>query len=184
MLAVERYSRVMGGDDAIYFYTERACVGALAAAAWRSGSVALEEFQLEKSTKKKAEWLGRADLYISSENHDDFIEAKYEWASMKPRRNLTDIFESSLKAALKDAKATYNRDKESAYVGASFFPMYISESRESELEALIEQSIVAAKGSNAHAVAWCFPQSMKNFVSDNKNFNPGVIMVASNLRYT
>ena len=138
LLVVDRYSRVMGGEEAIYFYTERSCVGALAAAAWRSGSIALEEFQLEKSTKKKPEWLGRADLYISSETNDEYIEAKYKWVSMNPDRSLTEIFDLSLKEALDNAKSTRGSDKESTFLGVSFFPMYISESRSQELDSLIE----------------------------------------------
>ena len=140
--------------------------------------------QQEKSIKQKPEWLGRADLYISSETNDEYIEAKYKWVSMNPDRSLTEIFDLSLKEALDNAKSTRGSDKESTFLGVSFFPMYISESRSQELDSLIEESIEAAKNSSAHAVAWCFPQSMRPFVSANrKNYNPGVIMLASNLQY-
>ena len=76
ILLLKRYCRFMG-DDAPYFYSERANIGVLAAAAWRAGWVALEEFGIRKHTKQK----GRADLWFwpIDQDKEEYIEAKQKW---------------------------------------------------------------------------------------------------------
>lgn len=183
LLVIERYSRVTAGEDGIYLYTERACVGAMAAAAWRCGWIALEEFQLEKSSKERAEWLGRSDLYMATNNQDEFIEAKYQWISMTSRTPLSEILEATLARAVADARNAQRNDDESTFIGVSFTPVYAAESQYSGLENLIEKSVGSALKSKAHAVAWCFPKEMRSFVSASKNLNPGVIVAASNIDF-
>jgi hypothetical protein len=76
-------------DDAAYWYTERSNVGILAQAAWRSGRVALEEYQARKSRQHghaTKEWLGRCDLWISDEQGGELIEAKQEYLALRSRQ--------------------------------------------------------------------------------------------------
>ena len=90
-LAIERYCRITEGADNPYWYNERANIGILAGAAWRSGKIALEEFQMQKivftengtlEESPKKEKSGRCDLWISDGNKSEFIEAKFKWINM------------------------------------------------------------------------------------------------------
>lgn len=81
ILMIERYSNAHKGEDACYWYNERATLSVLAAAAWKTdGWVALEEFPTEKVCKKtKGAKNGRCDLYISSGSNSYACEAKQAW---------------------------------------------------------------------------------------------------------
>ena len=184
ILCVERYSRIMDGEDAIYLYTERTCVGSLAAAAWRGGWIALEEFQLEKAHTKRPKWLGRADLYIASDSREEFIEAKYEKVSMDARRDFSGICDENLRLALDDVKATgHAPEAGELYIGVSFLSVYRAESRaipDEDIDGLVE----CVKKSSAHAVAWCFPKGMREYQLSDNYRSPGVFLIAANAQYS
>ena len=189
LLAIERYNRVMGGEDSIYLYTERACVGALAGAAWRCGMVALEEFQFEKSSDKKDKYSGRADLYFASDRSEDFVEAKFGWVSLRPNRALEDLFSERLNAALIDTEASRKDDEESTFSGIAFCPVYVTKTAETAedqqiiIDQLIHSAISAAENCEAHVYGWCFPKETRGFLWGDNYVNPGVIFLASNLRH-
>ena len=197
LLAIDRYSRVMGGEDAIYMYTERTCVGLLAAAAWRCGWVALEEYQLEKHDANKSRRLGRADLYMASEYTEDSVEAKYKWLHLKNTAPSPAIFDPTLAWALGDAVESKNQDDDSTYSGVAFFPVWCrttvkteeqakqsKEHTEDTLEDLVNAYIHAATQSRAHVVAWSFPATARTMqIEGNDAYWPGVIMLASNLKF-
>lgn len=91
ILSIERFSRITDGDVP-YWYNERANIGVLAAAAWRCGRIALEEFQYEKidvssdeETDETAQnkWNGRCDLWISNDRTAEIVEAKFKWLNMR-----------------------------------------------------------------------------------------------------
>jgi hypothetical protein len=57
-------------------YGERTHVGMFAAAIWRSGGVALEEYVTEKLDQQSAVYAGRCDLYFYFEGKRFLVEAK------------------------------------------------------------------------------------------------------------
>ena len=59
----ERYRQVYI-DDCLYWYNERATVGSLAGAIWRTGGFAVEEYREPKKRKGK-HYMGRTDLWFS-----------------------------------------------------------------------------------------------------------------------
>jgi len=73
----ERYCRLVEGE-AIYWNIERANLAALAAAAWRAGWAALEEFTQDKM-KGRSKFSGRADLFLRSPDSQDYVESKVAW---------------------------------------------------------------------------------------------------------
>lgn len=184
LLVNERYCRMMSGDDAAFLYTERACVGTLAAAAWRCGRIALEEFQFEKSERKLPPWLGRADLYIASDNVDEYIEAKYKWLTPN-LRTVASSCSKVLENAVGNARSSRGKDQVSTYIGAAFIPMYIIPKYENNLNEIISSAVHHLRDSaDYHALAWCFPSEVRKF-NDNQygNFNPGVFLLAKNVKY-
>ena len=65
-------------EDVPYWYNERANVGFVAAAVWKLGGVAIEEYSIDKQSHKAK---GRADLrfYIPRFEMKYSVEAKVQW---------------------------------------------------------------------------------------------------------
>lgn len=88
--------------DYPYFYNERATLSSLAAAAWLSGGVALEECSAPKQGKS-----GRADLWLLLDDKAAFaIEAKQLWIGIGTRAHPStseETVKEALAAAKKDA---------------------------------------------------------------------------------
>jgi hypothetical protein len=70
------YERCVAGDF-VCDYHERAQIGFLAAAAWRSGGVALEEWRTEKTNPLNAARNGRGDLWVQMKGLCAHFEAKH-----------------------------------------------------------------------------------------------------------
>lgn len=72
-------------EDACYWYNERANVGVLASAAWRTtGWVALEEYQTVKRGRNEDSKNGRCDLFLhqTAEGISFALEAKQAWQNI------------------------------------------------------------------------------------------------------
>lgn len=188
ILSIERFSRITNGDVP-YWYNERANIGILAAAAWRCGRIALEEFQHEKidalsdgeseSASQKSR-NGRCDLWISGDNRsEEIVEAKFRWLNMSSDK-LPKIAETCLNAAVTDAAATQKaRNDEIKAIGVAFLPVYANADKVSDLEVDIAKTIKSASKLPADLVAWCFPKRLRERISEKNNHLPGVIMLAN-----
>ena len=183
MLLIERYTRIMSGTDAPYYYNERANVSVLAGAAWRAGWIALEEFQSKKGYRNRAKTNGRTDLYFANESTDELIEAKFQWICMGSD-NLERMVQNTMKLATCDAKRTRANHKDVKAIGVGFFPVYKKDLRIEDRDKLIEQTITEFGEQDYHAMAWCFPPEMRGHVSEmTGNLMPGVVMLAKNVDY-
>jgi hypothetical protein len=101
------------GEDCPYWFSERPQVGLLAAAVWRSGGTALEEYGAHKRRAKDVEITrGRCDLWIRTREAGFECEAKQLWLNMGNLRTKTPelvekVFEhkkDGLKSAISDVK--------------------------------------------------------------------------------
>lgn len=191
ILAIDRFSRLSDGD-APYWYNERANIGVLSAAAWRSGSVALEEFQHEKidvensengASESENKWSGRCDLWVSNGKKSERIEAKFRWLNMASER-MTEFADECLATALKDAEKSRSDDGQGA-IGVAFFPLFVKESKvtaDNSIEAHINKSISELCNIDADLVSWCFPIRLREHVSEKyRNQLPGIVMLAKSL---
>ncbi len=68
-------------DDCMWWYTERALVGTLAAASWMNGGQALEEYSTPKGRGAK-KYPGRCDLYLYTGSTKFVAEAKLHWCNV------------------------------------------------------------------------------------------------------
>lgn len=185
ILAHERFARINPGDAA-YWYTERANIGVLAGAAWRCGMVALEEYQAVKtkqSAKSRSDprtWMGRCDLWLAREKHQEIIEAKFKWLSLRSKKPV-EIVNQALTIAVRDAKSTQGKNPVRA-TGLVFLPIYSSVRLTKSPENLVSGiNSLVKKLSNCDAtlLAWCFPESTRGLVGAKEmNYIPGVFMVA------
>jgi hypothetical protein len=166
---IKRYCRYME-DDLPYCWSERSNIGVLAAAAWRAGWVALEEF----GNKRRAQRHGRSDLYIYPCDRDkgEFIEAKQAW-SINGARN-------ALGRSEEDAKCL-DQVKSNLYIGVAFVSPIIQEKYEQDIDNKIQQIITTALNINCDGVAWSFPVNARSlkFVEQGKPIiYPGVLLLA------
>lgn len=192
VLAVDRYCRITQ-DDTPYWYNERANVGILAGAAWRCGWIALEEFQSYKMDMSQSQsdeninsenpqrWLGRADLYLGSDNHHENIEAKFKWVCLTSDKKIQ-IIEDCLDRACKDA-LNAKGDGISDDVGMCFIPFYIKEAKADMIDEKIDKLIEELSGVKADAYAWNFPQTIRSLPHEvSKNIRPGIAVFAKKIR--
>ncbi len=183
LLCVERYCRVAAGEDAPFIYNERANIGLLAGAAWRSGRTALEEFQYRKGHKNRKKWNGRADLYISCDEREEIIEAKFGWLSLVNPDSASDRIEEVMRLAVKDALVTQGGAKDLTSLAVAFLPAWQKAGDPRQLEDHIAETLKQSKFANVHGIGWCFPKHYRSVVSEKGNLTPGIIMAVSNTAY-
>lgn len=190
-LVIDRYCRITK-DDTPYWYNERANIGILAGAAWRCGWIALEEFQSEKTdmippeeglSAEKVKWMGRADLYLASEYHHDYIEAKFKWVNLSSEKMILQISECLDKACV-DAKNSkgenYSND-----IGICFIPFYVKATKQEQMDELITSAISRFGEVDTDACAWIFPQTVRTLAHETTtNIRPGVALFARKIRST
>ena len=184
MLCIERYCRVAAWEDAPFVYNERANIGILAGAAWKSGRTALEEFQYRKGHVNKKKWNGRADLYLTCDEHEDMIEAKFGWLSLNSAESTSARIDELLSGAIADARKTQGPDKDLLCHGVAFMPVWQKNGQKDDVDERIQQVVTGLLNSSAHAVAWCFPREYRKVVNEKGNITPGVVMAVSNISYT
>lgn len=102
-------------DDLPHWHNERAQVGFLAAAAWRMGGVALEEYRTDRADNKTTDVAkktpGRCDLYISVENLHCVIESKIEWLTTYSPENAGQV-EKKIRTAREQLSSLHKEDRE------------------------------------------------------------------------
>jgi hypothetical protein len=180
---IERYMKFTGGDVP-YWYKERANVSILAGAAWRSGFIALQEFEAEKqtpegkSTDQTADtWKGRCDLYIgSATNQHDLVEAKYKWLSLNSN-SFVERANKLVDKALADAQDS-KCGSDISSVGVAFIPVYAHSKHTETIDALIQKNLEQVATIDLDAYAWCFPPSMRQHILDDDYINPGILLLA------
>lgn len=185
---IERYCRDIkdkDGSDAPYYYNERANLSLLAAAAWQSGVIALEEYPAVKISKRAKSQRCRTDLFFALGGEDGLqVEAKLRWmrASMGDATAARRI-RKGIDAALRAAERNTESD---ARIACTFFvPLFPKtdfpdfESRATgyireELDRFVEKN-----GREADVWAWCFPRSGRKVRAEERegsNYYPGLLI--------
>src|SRR6266567_8917223 len=155
------YAKMMKQEDYAWWYRERTCVGFLSAAAWRSGGVTLEEWQIDKGPKKRASRRTRCDLYIMRRSDELYIEAKhmYSRATGRPERELVYI-RRNLDRAVSDASLL--RCKRSQQLGILFIaPFYPPHTHPDNFDVHISQWLAAVATVPHSAMAWLYQPRRK-----------------------
>lgn len=184
-IAHERYCRVTR-TEAAFWYKERANIGVLAAAAWRCGWIALEEFGTSKadmsaptqSDVEELKWkYGRADLFIGSESHSEWIEAKFTWLSLNSSDLVAQI-DKNFEKAINDAKRSRG-DQDGKFIAVSFISFYLKTKKIEDVDILIDKAVNQFDQVGADAFAWVFPKILKDSEPDcYDNTRVGIAMFA------
>jgi len=177
---MDEYADLTGGEY-FHFYKERENVSALAGAAWRSRFVAMSEFPHAKTKDgmEASDYLGRGDLYITSEVKEYFIEAKHKWLSLSTSKSWQQAFSDGCLDAITDAKSTRGTET-FAVLGVTFFGCYMPKSRMDEIDPAIKSLSEYLGTRPFDAVAWYFPKVDPDHLAFDKNVLAGVVMVIEN----
>lgn len=181
---VSEYSAAFRSDDACWWYTERANVGILAAAAWRTeGWLALEEYSTTKRSESKGESKnGRCDLYLgkkSKKNHiQSFaLEAKRCYISFT-RQNDGAKIGGSLESAWGDA-GNLMKDEAERRLACTFILPYIKAPNglSNDISQKLGEFLKKVKDKFGwDAIAWAFPEQSRAVKDDKGYYYPGVIL--------
>ena len=173
----ERYCRLLSRTDVPWWYGERASLGNLAGAVWRTGGITLTEYPTDKEAKEKgtpASRGTRCDLYIRLGRSQFIIEAKYIELSLRsePQKSIKAI----LKTAVKDAKRTnsYGAKK----LGAVFVAPYVALAHKESMNKRLQHFVGVIESLKPCARAWVFLEKMRNVNPENgKYIYPGTALV-------
>jgi hypothetical protein len=167
------YADAYAGDDALYWYNERANIGSLAGAAWKANIYAVEEYTaFKRPASVTSKGSGRIDLYLADDHRDAIVEAKLCWVA--PRTS-PQTLRKAMANALKDARR--DRDGEQK-IGVVFYVMRVHENRAEETA--LREEVERVRQINPDGLAWCFPATARPLKSDKPEHIgfvwPGVIM--------
>jgi hypothetical protein len=109
----------------LYWYNERANVGALAGAVWKQGGMALEEYPAEKGSPGHKQD-GRVDLFASIGDNKTIFEAKVLWLHFHghSKKSWVNEIDSKLEDACSDATKSLRRTKGYRAAGIVFVLPY------------------------------------------------------------
>jgi hypothetical protein len=179
-IAVQReYTRQTGGDYSRY-YRERALTGFLAAAAWRAGGVALEEWSTEKKGPRNEPHKGRCDLYICRRKRSFHIEAKHMWSRVAGNQaKQLERVQRNLDRAVTDAKALQCPRKEK--LGVLFIAPYIPPRKQTDMTSKVAEWLESIYEIPHSAIAWLFLDRHKLKPDRRYNFTPGIVLIVHSL---
>lgn len=179
------YAEIHEDNDVAYYFNERANISMLAAGAWKSGAVALEEFTARKGIGADKRH-GRVDLYISTREWNAEIEAKHKWMNLAlSDEKFADRVNETIAKATGDAlliSGAWHR-----YACAFFVPsVRVRQYDEyaADPEAMLQtelQRYLAQKKPDIWA--WCFPDVARRFRLNKETYYPGVVMALKRVNF-
>ena len=162
--------------DSLYWYNERANIGALAGAIWRSGGYALEEYGAVKGKGADAS-MGRVDLFFKYAGQNVTVEAKQKWVKLIDSNScdFKSLIAESIADAVKDIKRTQNASGNGCGLGIAFLPTY-SKSIENENKSM-RNYCDAIELTNCDFYVWMKNVTGKSLVSSINNHCNAIALV-------
>jgi len=178
---VEEYTSAFE-QDACWSYTERANVGVLAGAAWRTkGWLALEEYSTTKRCIQGQPRNGRCDLYLLDRNEGGMsfaVEAKQARQNMGKRvsQNLNRL-DAQFADAWRDAGQIHRGEGDKRVAACFVMPRLPLEEADTLDEALDFWLNDVREQVEYDALAWVFPEEARRFQGRKARVSPGVVLV-------
>lgn len=178
-VVVDKYLSHFEDEDNFWWYNERATISSLAAAAWLSNAIALEEYATRKG-KPEEEANGRCDLYIGLKDEGFAIEAKQAWCPIgKGAKNGLKNASDGLLLAIKDARKLAS--DEGNRFGVCFMVPYLPKNQEPNIDKLLEGWLKNIESLDNSFIAWAFPEKARGHISPNGRIYPGVVLLAKKI---
>ncbi len=143
-------------DDYPWWYNERASIGILAAAAWKTSNVALEEYSTIKGIRTEKRKSGRCDIYFSAGNEHFAGEAKQAWISSgsRIRKPIKEKLNEALDKATQSTKELQKQEGRSLSI--CFAVPHFPKADKRNLNKLICNFVEELRNSNASSYAYYF----------------------------
>ena len=174
------YGETLQWQDCAWWANERASTGIFAAAVWKCGGVALEEYSTKK-TKKKEHRTGRCDLFFAFEKNHFACEIKQIFPRLKSGRtnNISEVAER-FNLACDDARNLF--PKEGRRLGVCFVTPRFSSSQIEHMDDCLKDYLNGLlqnrKKLDFDAIAWFFPEEARGMKwPANQKTYPGVIVL-------
>ncbi|MGB0894798.1 MAG: hypothetical protein ACPGUD_10355 [Parashewanella sp.] len=170
------YIEATESKDGLFWYNERANVGALAGAIWRGGGYALEEFGVTKKNNKKT-FRGRLDLYFKYADRHVIAEAKQSWVYLakKRRKSYRSLIDKTITSAKADIAISQEHSGYQLGLGLAFFPTF-SNYNITDGESL-KLFIKDVEHTECDFLVWFQNTSGTNLISRNNELCEAVAMV-------
>lgn len=180
-----RMNRVMGGrwmkrgNDAPWWYNERASLSVFAGAVWRTGGMAFEEFS-ELKRKKKRRTPGRIDLWFSVGRKEFWAEAKGGEVRITPRSRPSARMRELMDQARRDAERLAP-DGFTRRLAVVFLSPYLRPCKRPEIEHRVRSLLDQVRETKPDALAWVFPH-LKRLPKIRNWVSPGIVCVINEVR--
>jgi hypothetical protein len=173
--------------DCHWWHIERAILSSFAAAVWKNGGIALEEYGLEKKRKKQSDkkrkqdrtYTGRCDLYFETGKQRFACEAKKITCGIGGKSNPSktiSLVKRELGKACDDAKRIPK--DEGRRLGMCFaVPRLIRTDIENKNKEIIKFQEAIEKEIRYSSIAMVFPKNTKKKDKDWKYHYPGIILL-------
>lgn len=162
-----------GGNDAPWWYNERASLSVFAGAVWRTGNASFEEYSELKRRGKRLK-SGRIDIWFSTRYHDFLGEAKYLQIGFTKDGGQIGAVEEKMEEAKDDAR-DLPPDGYTRLLAIVFGEPYLARNKKSELKDRVEWLLEQARKVEHDALAWVFP-NLRRIPGDDKWISPGAIV--------
>ena len=182
---IETIAKEWDWEDVPWGYTERALLSTFAAAIWKTGGFAFEEYSTEKrSIKKKGGikgnlYAGRCDLYFKIEKREFVVEAKHVWSSAGEKSANTVLkIREAINAASKAVKKI--KSDEEGRIAIVFAAPYIPTSQKAEIKQLLKnwvKKIEEISKVECLNVAWTLPIRELNKDTKERWLYPGIAIL-------
>lgn len=179
--AVEEYTTTLEGD-ACWWYTERANVGVLAGAAWRTkGWLALEEFSTLKRDGRGEHKNGRCDLYLMNKDEGGLsfaFEAKQAQQNMGARTSQSlGRVEKKFIGAWNDT-GKLRRSEAQKRVAACFVVPKMPVGQAGDIDGALKSWLDEVENKVSwDALAWVFPKEARRLQHARGKVFPGVVLL-------
>jgi hypothetical protein len=168
-------ARLWEWKDCPWWCNERASVSTLAAAIWRAGGRALEEFYDEKMYRR-AKYQGRCDLYFEFQGYEFIAETKQVWLPVGRRSDLWDTtLEKSIATACKDVRHT--QEQGWTRLGIVFAAPYFPKSDSDYATELLKKWQSRILDGPWDGLAWVFPPRTRYLQWTDSCIYPGVAAI-------
>ena len=164
-----------GWKDCPWWCNERASVNTWAAAVWRAGGKALEEFYDEK-IYRRANYQGRCDLYFEFHGHGFIAETKHVWLSAGRRSHSKDsVLKKAQVEACKDVQ--HIKERRGTRLGIVFAVPYFPKSDSAHATGLLKKWQLQVLEAQWDGLAWVFPPQTRQLLWTDSCIYPGVAAI-------
>lgn len=174
---IDFYLKYHEYGDCPWWYNERATLSSFAAAVWKTGGVALEEYCTDKG-KPHHSWAGRCDLFIGTKSNRYFAcEAKQVWCAIgrMGQKGFVEV-KNGLNDACKDARKLTK--EEGRRLGICFAVPHLPPRDNDIIEERLEIWLKSVRSLDYTSIAWTFPEKARREIeTENGYFYPGVVIL-------